>query len=731
MSCCKTYDPCLDGKLNQIGSYASAARQSATSAAASEAAADADAAAAAASATQTNNYLTQVTNIFENFDERYLGSKSVPPTVDNQGNPLQEGAMYWNSVSNGLFIWDGSVWVALPTGFDEFTNFLATGTTFARNLVTREADVVNVRDFGAVGDGVTDDTAAIQAAIITSDFIFIPKGIYFINTNLTIPQNVTFEFVNGAKFLLGAGKTITWNGGIIAGDYQEIFSGDLIQSSFIPNSVIPYTFGIQGNPKIKYSTPFWFGAKADYDPISNIGTDDRIAIVCAQYFGKTTYFPSGSYKIVGNINEKRSNTYMYGAGASSKIYQRDTGPSGTGALINIGGNNGGVGIEYAIIENIWADCDQLTNENMIGIGSDAIGFARKCKVDITGGNSGRAAATMQGNVTECYINLIAEDAVTELSASGRYAASIESTFGTPSTIRSNKIDIVINSSVQNGATIYDAEDCEINFLCKNIIGDPAIGEGTLVRLRGIGRGNKINAIAEEINNRLISSEATHVDFIVNAQCKIVKSDLSSVVYPYQINGINGKVNIIIQDHQDDGSGEINGTGIEANISIKANSNTTLAPIDITGDYCEVRPNVEGTSCTNGVILVRGNGNKVIGGYVKRGTGLKGVRILGTDSQCIGTTVLGDGIEAIRVESSAVRPIVTSNSLIGSSPTIVTIFSGSSSGCIANNTNDTGTSTGKMIRIGNYALWTDATGDLRIINGTPTSDTDGTVVGTQS
>lgn len=46
----------------------------------------------------------------DSFDDRMLGAKSSAPTVDNDGNALLTGAMYWNTTNNKLFIWDGSAW---------------------------------------------------------------------------------------------------------------------------------------------------------------------------------------------------------------------------------------------------------------------------------------------------------------------------------------------------------------------------------------------------------------------------------------------------------------------------------------------------------------------------------------------------------------------------------------------------------------------------------------------
>jgi hypothetical protein len=148
---------------------------------------------AGAYARQANTYATNAENSWLEFNALYLGAFAVAPTVDNEGDPLQTGALYWNTGSNTMFVWNGTIWVAAD--FNEFTPFLATGTTTPRNLVTRTADVVNVKDFGAVGDGVADDTAAIQAALnfvgIDGGTLMLNNGTYLV-TGLTIPANVTF-----------------------------------------------------------------------------------------------------------------------------------------------------------------------------------------------------------------------------------------------------------------------------------------------------------------------------------------------------------------------------------------------------------------------------------------------------------------------------------------------------------------------------------------------------------
>ena len=66
----------------------------------------ATAAAASASAAATT---------YDNFDDRYLGAKSSAPTLDNDSNAIIEGALYWNSVDNAMYAWDGAAWGSISS----------------------------------------------------------------------------------------------------------------------------------------------------------------------------------------------------------------------------------------------------------------------------------------------------------------------------------------------------------------------------------------------------------------------------------------------------------------------------------------------------------------------------------------------------------------------------------------------------------------------------------------
>jgi hypothetical protein len=92
-------DATSDIELNALTTLTATATAAATAADASKTAAAASAASAASS--------------YDSFDDRYLGSKTTDPTLDNDGNALLTGALYFNSTDNVMKVYTGAVWGAV------------------------------------------------------------------------------------------------------------------------------------------------------------------------------------------------------------------------------------------------------------------------------------------------------------------------------------------------------------------------------------------------------------------------------------------------------------------------------------------------------------------------------------------------------------------------------------------------------------------------------------------
>ena len=152
----------------------------------------------------------------------------------------------------------------------------------ALETMLQNAELANVKDYGAVGDGITDDTNAFNLAINTGYPVLIPQGVYKVSD---------VDFTNTVYFI----------GGVIKGGNVQ-FNKEFIASrtKIFDNCVVKNNTNTVGYPE-------WFGAVPN-----NADIDNSEFINTALKSFASVSLGNGDYYVSNPVHINKSNRTLYG-----------------------------------------------------------------------------------------------------------------------------------------------------------------------------------------------------------------------------------------------------------------------------------------------------------------------------------------------------------------------------------------------------------------------------------
>ena len=228
-----TYTPSANADLttktyvDSIAGSGTAAASSATAAASSATAAASSATGAANSATAAASSATSAAASFDSFDDRYLGAKSSAPSVDNDGDALQVGTLYFNTTSNSMQVYGGSGFTAAGSSVNGTTDrntYTATSgqTSFSATYDAGFVDVYlnGVKLLLGTDFTATSGTAVVLASGATAGDIvdIVAYGTFTLSTHYTktetdarylLESNNLSDLTSAATALTNLGVTST------------------------------------------------------------------------------------------------------------------------------------------------------------------------------------------------------------------------------------------------------------------------------------------------------------------------------------------------------------------------------------------------------------------------------------------------------------------------------------------------------------------------------------------